>query len=514
MFLRSITRRCAVATRCIRSSRLLSHKPVTANALKRESDENKELILSILNLTTTRRETRFYLNKYSTFNCRTGPNEVDTIKRVSVIKLRGNLFEYDRKQLSNFTNTLNYMKKLGCYPMVLIDCDYLSRELDFNKVDNYMFTQFNYLNSCFKPLKLTPLRCLMTIGPDDKIKLESSKPIHECVENDTIPVMFPYGYESGRAQQWIIGSQDFLSNLVPQLHKPNEITVEKLIFIDKLGGIPSIERSNNSHVFINLEQEFDRIQSELQIGHLSLYERGIHRSNIVSMHEIMSSIPYKDLTGIITTLEVANETVEMNPVIYNILTDRSIVSSSLPTTKYQNKQSLSSKVARTSIIKKGLNVEQHKSFDSIDMVKFKALIDDSFKRSLDLDHYLARIVPILNQIIIVGDYDGIAIITDEMAPSGKTIPYLDKFAISRHAQGSLGGADMIFNILLHDYKDKLLWRSKKINPVNGWYFQRSKGSFDLKNSEFRVFWTNPKTTLDDIRDYIDIGMRIQPSWEK
>jgi amino-acid N-acetyltransferase len=491
-------------------------RPFESN-LKKRSNENRELVLSILKLTTTRRETRFYLDKYSTFNEST--EEFKGPYRLALIKLRGNVQEYDEEELKKFSSTLDYMKRLGASPVILLDPDFLSGKVDFNftKIDNFIFTQFNHLNRCLsnKSIKLTPVRSLFSVT-DEKLSLDPPTQIIHSLTDSHIPVIFPYVFDTAKSKQWIINSTEYLSNLIPELHNIEgvELTVEKMIFIDKLGGIPSIERSNNSHVFINLEQEYDRIQSELNIGHLSIYERGIHSSNVASMKQILTSVNYTDLTGIITTLTIANENLNMNPIIYNILTDRSIVSSSLPTTKYANKEFITNKVSRTSIIKKGLNVLQRRSFKELDMVKFKALIDDSFKRSLDLEHFLTRVEPVLNQIIIVGDYDGIAIITNEKASSGAIIPYLDKFAISRNAQGSLGVADMIFNLLKREYKDNLLWRSKKANPVNGWYFQRSSGSLGLVDSEFRIFWTKPNVRTKDLVDYVEIGKSIVPSWEK
>lgn len=75
----------------------------------------------------------------------------------------------------------------------------------------------------------------------------------------------------------------------------------------------------------------------------------------------------------------------------------------------------------------------------------KQLIDDSFKRSLDLGHYLARIKDKIAKIIVIGVYEGPAIITSETSgKTGKTYSYLDKFAIVRSRKGSHGVADINF----------------------------------------------------------------------
>ncbi|ONH67066.1 Amino-acid acetyltransferase, mitochondrial [Cyberlindnera fabianii] len=477
--------------------------------------------MSILKLTTTRRETKFYLNKYSTYNEEKGVNEGP--HRAVIIKLRGNVIDYDEEQLSNFSNTLDYIKRLGASPVILLDPDFLAEKHDFNfsKMDQYIFQQFSHLHKLLtKPhMKLTPLRTLLRTDDGESLKLEVSDQLLETLADRHIPVLFPYVTDK-KSKEWVVASTNYLANLVPELHKLNTpgqedvITVEKVIFIDTLGGIPSVERSA-SHVFINLNQEYERISAELHIGHLSIWERHIHETNLTSMKRIIDSVSYPDLTGLITTLKVAGEPLDMNPIIYNILTDRTLVSSSLPAAKYVHRLAVSSKVSKTTIIRKGLQVREYTSFDNIDLTKFKALIDDSFKRTLDLDHYLKRIKPILSRIIIVGDYDGIAIVTTETAPSsGITVPYLDKFAISRNAQGSLGVADVIFNLLKRTYNQRLLWRSKKANPVNGWYFQRSHGSLGMDDTEFRVFWRGADVSEKELEAFVEIGRMIQPSWEK
>ena len=74
-------------------------------------------------------------------------------------------------------------------------------------------------------------------------------------------------------------------------------------------------------------------------------------------------------------------------------------------------------------------------------------------------------------VIIAGDYDGGAIITWEEGFRGRKVPYLDKFAVSRKAQGTGGVADVVFKAMLMGdgmFPKELLWRSRKTNPVNKW----------------------------------------------
>lgn len=483
-------------------------------------------MLSILKLTTTKRETNNYLNKYSSFNRpeSLGESEIPPPLRLVVFKIRGNVLNYDESELRQFNKTLDYIQKLGAKPLLLIDADFLHNryDLNFSKIDNYLSDQYNYLNKCLedkKLLKVTPLRCILSKDQESELSIDVPDMILNPLKGDQVPILFPYVFAPKFGREVIYKSTDFLKALIQNLTKLNTrnrtlLTVEKLVFIDSIGGPPSIERFNASHVYINLNQEYDRIMSELNIGHLSIHDKEMHIKNLENMKEILTSTS-NDLTGIITTLPIANENLNLNPIIYNILTDRTLVSSSLPITKFKNKQDISTRVSKTTIIRGGLEISTFKSFKEIDMTKFKKLIDTSFKRSLNLDHYLSRVEPILSQVIIVGDYEGIAIVTNEKSSAtGEIVPYLDKFAVSREAQGSLNIADIVVNILRRDYKKGLLWRSRKVNPVNSWYFQRSDGSLSLKDSEFRIFWISKAVDQKKLETFVEIGKSIKPSWDK
>ncbi|KAH3676301.1 hypothetical protein WICMUC_002097 [Wickerhamomyces mucosus] len=504
------------SSRCIKFKKL-SILDSGDTKLYERSKENRRLILDILKLTTTRRETTSYLNKYSTFD---NPNASHHITRLIFIKIKGNLFDYPFDELSKLTKTLNYMKQLGGQPVIVLDPDYLlhNSKNTFKTFENYLINQFNYLNNISTDgLKFMPFPTVLTQDFEHQLKVDIPEEMFRNIKN--IPVLFPILYDNITSRQFIINSTDFFINIFRYIDsKTDAYSIEKLIVIDTHGGIPSIERSNNSHVLINLNQEFNQILAELNIGHLSLADRKVHIENLTSFENILKSIKKeqnKTLTGIITTLDIATENLNANPIIYNILTDRSLISSSLPTGRINS--TIYERISKTSIIKNGLIINEITNLNQLDLIKFKDLIDDSFKRPLDLNHYLERISKNLIKIFIIGDYDGVAIVTLEHSKStGLKVPYLDKFAISRKSQGVLAIADIIFNLLKQEFGNNLLWRSRKNNPVNSWYFQRSTGSYNLKN-EFKVFWlTNIRKPIYNERTlnaYIEIGEMIKPSWE-
>ncbi len=99
--------------------------------------------------------------------------------------------------------------------------------------------------------------------------------------------------------------------------------------------------------------------------------------------------------------------------------------------------------------------------------------------------------------------------------TGRLVPYLDKFAVLSKSQGAGGVADIVFNAMVRDcFPHGVCWRSRKDNPVNKWYFERSRGTRKLEDSNWTMFWTTPDASLDEqkMRDYEDVCRNVVPSW--
>ncbi|PVH16931.1 uncharacterized protein CXQ87_004489 [Candidozyma duobushaemuli] len=287
----------------------------------------------------------------------------------------------------------------------------------------------------------------------------------EDVPTRNIPVLLPVAYDVVNARHSIISSQDALLALVEQLNRSQRVVIEKVVFVDTVGGIPSIERDRTSHVFINNLQEYSDIVSELHIGFLEPEVRDRHLSNLSHMRELLlatQSESKSEATGIILRPEDLTPQADMlNPVAYNILTDRPLISSSLPPGRLRTPQ------VTTSIIKSGFDVQLfyptesgQKRFDSlvsnsgIDGSKLLSMIDDSFGRKLEREDYVKRLNSCLDCVIIIGNYDGGAIITKEETSDGHKVPYLDKFAITKKNQGLPSLADVIFKSMLQAYPEE------------------------------------------------------------
>lgn len=358
--------------------------------------------------------------------------------------------------------------------------------------------------------------------------------------------------------------------------------VDRVIILDPLGGIPAKNRWNNAHVFLNLEDELDSAKEHLRSMNLSSTQAATakrtnayispmeaHLRNLDLAKSTLAILPSTSSALITTPREAANLHPTMedlnggstmgfvgtvgtrrshNPLIHNLLTDRPSHSSSLPLGRIKpilrTADPASNPVmSPTTLAKRGMPVTIYPEPNStgwnppkpgeprlkltdtcVDLPRLVHLIEDSFNRKLDIQHYLNRVEQSLAGIIIAGEYEGGAILTwerpfglDEKAAyeSGRLVPYLDKFAVLKKSQGAGGVADIVFNAMVRDcFPEGVCWRSRKNNPVNKWYFERSRGTMKLGASNWSMFWTTPAVMLQDerIRDYEDVSRNILPSW--
>lgn len=564
-------------------SQLVSNFKSTDNATKAKRD----LILSILKSTTTKREAKNYLQKYQNQFSDGESNFHNPLKDGHLTKAENqrdlfitrflrnqnpflNIYEDDETKLQKIplrialvklslldespetwkgvSETFKRLVTLGISPIIILDHDHLSQK-DFKTNAAYMMKQGYKL---LLQLSLTSdegttvesmiLRSLF-VDQCQQMKLSSLEQLLIPLYQGIIPIVQPLQYNVTNGSQNFVTSNEALCTVCSELlEHPELLTIEKVIVIDKLGGIPSIERNQTSHVYINLSQEYSDIVSELFIGFLDPATRDKHLDNFKTMNKILTLAKLKsatnEATGIITTPEIMSlNDDELNPIIYNVLTDRPIISSSLPSTHLRTPE------VSTSIIKKGFevividehSVEGELTFKKlvtsglIDENRIFELMNDSFGRKLDVHSYIERINENLASIIIVGDYVGAAIITWEKLTNGEKVAYLDKFAVASEYQGLPSLADIIFKLIYRCHQSELLWRSRKNNPVNKWYFDRCRGSFSADDSNWKLFFTgeifdgrmglkidgtqlNQVDINEKLRLYAELVERIEPSF--
>lgn len=435
-----------------------------------------------------------------------------------------------------------------------------------------------------------------------------------------IPVIAPVAFITDSQELRLIGADDIVLALTRDLagihphtshdEEPEkvaerisslqtQVSLDRLIILDPLGGIPSIDQAHEAHVFINLEQEYDGIREDMLrrkfgMGQLSNPEtsrdgnsRGLslstlhstfgdtafapaakpsgedsdvldtiqsHVRNLDLLRNVLGLLPPTSSAIVTTPQEAASPKSALattshapsvgtrrrrNPLIHNLLTDKPVFSSSLPARPPRSSHAVST-AAPATFVKRGMPVTIvpdpcqrpwkpptalspciQLSDPRLDLARLVYLIEDSFDRTLDVPHYLSRISNHIAGIIVCGNYEGGAILTWEAPFPGckpeQMVPYLDKFAVLKRSQGAGGVADIVFKALVGDcFPDGVCWRSRRDNPVNKWYFERSKGTWKMPNSNWTMFWTT-----DDVEagsengvfgDYANVCRDLVPSW--
>jgi amino-acid N-acetyltransferase len=396
-------------------------------------------------------------------------------------------------------------------------------------------------------------------------------------------------------------------------HKTKDLVempiLDRIIILDPLGGIPSEKRADGAHVFVNLEAEYrdikkellqlssaipdDKTQNSVSLGTGNPFSKFVeeevasipgaepqqisnsapmrHLKNLDVLERGLKLLPPSSSGLVLTPLEAARKAIPddartspaKNPLLHNVLTDKPMTSSSLPTSPTSRFLGSTTPNPAT-FFKKGIPLTMipdpriHGPWQPpsaanpsieladdprINFPKLVDLIDDSFRRKLHPKNYLDRIRGRVAGIIIAGDYEGGAICTWEtpkslhgldfpVNPSRDSpyyVPYLDKFAVLTSSQGSGGVSDIVWAALTRTcFPDGVVWRSRTSNPVNKWYQERSKGMWNLPGDQWTMFWTTQgvengwhaeewggadrQKELRRWDAYVDVCSGIEPSW--
>lgn len=413
---------------------------------------------------------------------------------------------------------------------------------------------------------------LFSYRPDGRPEVFIRKLLTRPLRRGRIPVVVPTAYSEVRQQVVPISADEALLALVrelaglnfsPGIYDPPEaasqkvddirkqISVDRIIVVDESGCIPSTKTPDRRHVFVNLFQEYPSLQEELRSSTDGSVSKK-HASNLKLFRDALGLLPHSS-SGLLTTpWEAANTSRasddvpsnvgtrrQKNPLIHNLLTDKPAYSSSLPSGRLANDTPTASSTTST-FIKRGMPLKilpnpaaqvwtaaskpRLKLTDSkIDLERLTYLIDDSFNRTLDVEAYLERVNDRIAGVIIAGDYEGGAILTWETPPgasdddTSRLVPYLDKFAVLKKSQGAGGVADIVFNAMVRTcFPNGVCWRSRKDNPVNKWYFERSRGTWKIPGTNWTMFWTTPGLMADRssqaFLDYEAVCRSIHPTW--
>lgn len=526
---------------------------------------------------------------------------------VAIVKLRGPQY-LDEDTIAGVAKTLSQLRVLGLLSVVVLDCGVDERRETFEyqalkiceAIDSYSRPGCKLLEDVFAGHEQETSSSPSILGAD--MRVDDFGRLKRVLQHGLIPVIPSLARrdDASLAQptdshslilaltKYLVGmqfssSERYQDDASLKEKGPQKIaSVERVIVLDPLGGTPVPGRPGAAHRFVNLEQEYDTLLRHLMgpegspLAKKDQYKASatVHASNLSLVKEALSILPSSSSALITTPFAAANTNISIssnarlpspnnnasslgfngmvttrkrqNPLLYNLLTDKPVYSSSLPVQRIQDGGHNGTQTGPSSaatLVKRGMPLTIYPdprthpwappkpggprlrlTDKCIDLPRLVHLIEDSFNRKLDLQDYLDRVNENLAGIIIAGEYEGGAILTWEQPvgldqqtayEQGRLVPYLDKFAVLKSRQGSGGVADTVFNAMVGDcFPDGVCWRSRKNNPVNKWYFERSAGTNKLSDSNWTMFWTTLglDTRHPRLQDYESVCRNVEPSW--
>ena len=537
--------------------------------------------------------------------------------------------------LDGIGHTLSQLSRLGLNCIVVADLSggevdvalpWLPKAIDqvdriVEAIDKHGRPGARRLDNAFEITSFDPVSAA-SIKVRGAIRVANSNLLLTAVRRGIVPVIAPIAFKKESQRLFSVSPDGILLALTQDLaglrsntshdDEPEkiaakmfslqkEVSLDRLIILDPLGGIPSTDQAHGAHVFINMEHEYHDIRHDLLdastrinqtknakaprvdlaraftlsdpfsklVDHEFKYasnpveeisnEVGLpsiksHIQNLDLLKNILGLLPPTSSAIVTTPWEAANfrsasstpsnapgvgTRRRRNPLIHNLLTDKPVFSSSLPPRPSRSPDSTSTLTPST-FAKQGMPVtiipdpqlhpwkppaasapSLNLSDPRVDMARLFHLIEDSFNQKLDIPHYLSRISGRIAGIIICGNYEGGAILTWEAPYPGcspeRMVPYLDKFAVLKRSQGAGGVADIVFKAMVGDcFPHGVCWRSRQNNPVNKWYFERSKGTWKMPHTNWTMFWTTESVEADDehgvFADYAKVCRDVVPSW--
>ena len=453
-------------------------------------------------------------------------------RRTALVKIQG---PFTNVQLDSITKGLVYLEKLGLVSIIVVENDdRLAGDLDERGriIEEVMrvVTSLERHGARARPV----VGAVARLGPkpgaeDDPASLfnethtypQDLTPIRSSLRCGEIPVVAPFALDSF-CRSLRVDANDVIAGLARGLMEaaaldsasrsadqdgttnPDDIdlTPLRLMIINPHGGIPSYARSGYPHLLINLESEYSHI--------LDTFDpkwKATHPTALSDLALARTCLNYMPPTS--SAIMVSHKS--PSSLIGNLITNKPAVSSSLPHALLEGTSRLTPHTP--TLLRRGLPMQVVRSVAELDKTKMTALLEQSFKRTLDQEAFYKRLEKSLDFVIIAGDYAGTAIVTKEPDPTAPhPILYLDKFAVLPSHQGD-GTVDFLW-VALHDESyglghpfsanpnggkggigegEDLVWRSRSNNPVNKWYFERSTGH--MRMGEWVLFWADGEKRL-------------------
>ncbi len=269
-------------------------------------------------------------------------------------------------------------------------------------------------------------------GEVGEIKAVNLAPIENILSMNKIPLLLPMG-ETASGQVLNVNADQAANSLIATL-RPH-----KIIFLTETGGI--LDGHGEIIDSVNLAMDYESILGEDWL-------QGGMRLKFREIADLLSKLPLASSVSMTRPAELAKE--------------------------------LFTHTGSGTLIRRGEAITSYKAVNDLPKDIVKALIEQSFGRSL-LDDYFDTLN--LNKAYVSDAGRALALVSTIDTKMGP-VPWLDKFAVSDAARGE-GLARSVWRQMISDH-DHLMWRSRANNPINTFYLGESDGH--IRRGEWHVFW--------------------------
>jgi len=408
--------------------------------------QTRQTIVRLLSSMASAKEIAQYLKRFSQLDA----------KRFAVVKVGGAVL---RDDLDALTSSLSFLQQVGLTPIIVhgagpqLDEELAAAGIAKSAVDGLRVTSVETLaivRRVFLAQNLALVKALQEadaratsivsgvfeaqfldqekyglVGKVDAINLA---PIEASLNAGSIPVIASLGETA--AGQILNINADFAANELVKVLQPY-----KIIFLTGTGGL--LDNSGNVIDSINLSTEYEHLMAQPWL-HSGM------RVKIEQIKALLDRLPMTSSVSITRPSELAKE--------------------------------LFTHKGSGTLVRRGEIVLRHTSWEQLDRIRLRTLIESSFGRALVPDYFERTR---LHRAYVSENYRAAVILTDE---DGDT--YLDKFAVLDDAQGEgLGRA--VWQVMREE-NPRLFWRSLNGNPANAFYYAESDGCYKLER--FTAFW--------------------------
>lgn len=416
----------------------------------KESGKVKDTIIQLLSNLANPKE----FNQYMTRFVEAGQS------RFAVIKVGGAILDND---LDNLCSSLAFLEQIGLFPIVVHGAGpQLNRNLEeagvkSSFIDGQRVTDVDTLKIAKKTFIQQNLKLanklqsmgvktssitsgvfiaekssqteLHYVGEVTDIDLE---PIKLSIKAGSVPILSSLA-ETNSGQLLNINA-DVATNQLAIAINPY-----KIIFLTGTGGL--LDKQGKIISSVNLITDYNKMMEEDWL-------HGGMKLKIQQVAEILSQLPATSSVSITKPAHLAKE--------------------------------LFTHKGSGTLIRKGESIMEHDDVETIKTKKLTALIEKSFKKTLDEDYFAATNI---HRAYITYCYRAAAIVTYLDG-----VPYLDKFVVADEAKGE--GLGKVLWEKVKSENPCLHWRARPENSINGFYFKNAEGC--SKTADWNVYWYGMK----------------------